>query len=295
MWIDVKCSAVVVCGPHYITHFISHQHLLQHTIPLCNTTFQIAPYWSHYIAPYWSHYGSHGHVSHCTPFHITFHIPCTPRHISDHTISGHIMHRTTGISHTTFHRPLHITSCIIASFHIWPWSHPIPHPTTDQYTTHSTSHHLSHLAQHHLHYHILRRVTAHTLPRSTSHNIPHSMPHTHTLPCSTLHNIPYSMPQRTHHLVPHRTTFHIPCHSTHYFIPHRTTFHIPCHSTHTSPYYTTAFRHNPIPVWETRTRLVYVIRFVVFFHSNKPFIKPNTKMVKKSNQINLYYSSIYKA
>ena len=40
--------------PHHITHFISHQHLSQHTIPFCNTIFQITVsatlYASHHIS-----------------------------------------------------------------------------------------------------------------------------------------------------------------------------------------------------------------------------------------------------
>ena len=238
MWYDVKySSAVVVCGPHYITHFISHQHLLQHTIPLCNTTFQIAPYWSHYIAPYWSHYGSHGHVSHCTPFHITFHLPCTPRHISDHTISGHyashhrhlahhisqaaphhvlhnciIPHLTVITSNSTSHHrsvyhtfyiPPLITSCTTPPPlpHIAPCHS--PHTTSFHITQHSTFHAThTHTTLFHIAQHSIFHATAHTPPRSTSHNIPHSMPQ-HTLLHSTSHNVPHSMPQHTHQSILH--------------------------------------------------------------------------------------------
>ena len=61
-----------------------------------------------------------------------------------------------------------------------------------------------------------------------------------------------------------------PCHSPHsrYLIPHRTTFHIPCHRTRTNPYYTTTF-NNPIPL-SLRDSELYVIRFVTFLYATYP-------------------------
>ena len=82
-----------IISSHHIAHFILHQHLLQHTLPLCNTIFQ--------IAPYQPHYASH-HISHCTPFHkVIFHI--TP----------HSMYSTPRFTHFACHS----ISCIVKSFH----------------------------------------------------------------------------------------------------------------------------------------------------------------------------------
>ena len=39
--------------PHHLAHFISHQHLSQHAIPLCNTIFQNAPYRPHHASHHW--------------------------------------------------------------------------------------------------------------------------------------------------------------------------------------------------------------------------------------------------
>ena len=53
---------------HLTPSFLTISHISYHTStssPLCNTIFQ--------IAPYRPHYASH-HISHCTPFHIMFHI-----------------------------------------------------------------------------------------------------------------------------------------------------------------------------------------------------------------------------
>ena len=113
--------------PHHITDFITHQHLSQHTgystIPyfkahhwyrpqLCTTPHLALHPISHYVL-----HNATLHVLHAT-FQITPYI-------------GQIMHRTT-TSRNTPHFTQHSTaSCITASFHhIWPWSHPIPHPTT---------------------------------------------------------------------------------------------------------------------------------------------------------------------
>ena len=208
----------------YHTWVVSHQHLSQHTIPLCSTIFQ--------IAPYRPHYASH-HISHCFPipqyalrnatfmystFQVTIYWP--------HYASHYILHNI--VPHFTCS-----TSCIIASFHhIWPWSHPIPHPTTIFHIFHNTSYTTTfcigpttyHISQHHPHYHVARRVTAHALPHSTPHNVPRSI--------------------ATLCLIPHHTTFHIPSHSPHYLIPHHTTFHIP---SHTLPHFTSRNVPHSIP------------------------------------------------
>ena len=88
--------------PHHITHFISHQHLSQHTIPFCNTIFQIT------VSA--TLYASH-HISHWTPFHITYHIMPHSMYSTAHFRSHHILatlciappHLT---SHHIFHNPI---------------------------------------------------------------------------------------------------------------------------------------------------------------------------------------------
>ena len=58
--------------PHHIAHFISHQHLSQYTIPLCNTMFKIAPLISATlcITP---HLALHP-ILHYVPHNATFHV-----------------------------------------------------------------------------------------------------------------------------------------------------------------------------------------------------------------------------
>ena len=155
--------------PHHIAHFISHQHLSQHTIPLCNTIFKIAPLISatlcitphqplalhlilHYvphnatfhvlhatfkITPYhWPHYASHHHIS---PSHhilhnwhscgTAFRICIIPPHQSDHTQS-------------TAHNIPHHTSV----------HHHIIHPTTKSLTSRTTPPPLPHCTTFHWHF-----------------------------------------------------------------------------------------------------------------------------------------------
>ena len=210
--------------PHHITFHITPlslvRHLSQHTIPLCNTIFQILTYRPHYGSHHW-------------PLGIAPHLTLLTYHImphSDHTILATFMHRTTFC--TTLHRISYAPH--LASFHhIWLWSHQIPHPTPFHITSHISIPPLS--TSHHLLCHI----------RMTS---------------------------------PPPTTYRAVSQPTLYLIPHRTTFHIPCHRTRTNPYYTTTF-HNPIPVWETRTRAIcdpfcYVLSFT---YNQLYHIKPNTK------------------
>ena len=140
--------------------------------------------------------------------------------------------------------------------HIWPWSRPIPHPTT-MFHNDSIPHHTS------VHHHILHL----TIVLTTSRIMPLSQP--------------------TLYLVPHRTPVHIPCHS-----PHSTSFHIAQRSTfhptaHTLPHSTS---HNvphsmprtpnhitwlPLSITHSSLRdsnYNYVIRFVMFgFHSHTTF------------------------
>ena len=237
----------------HITHFILHQHLLQHTL----FPFAIPYFKSHHI----------GHIMHHTTdvshqLHPTFHVLHATYFRWRHILATSFMHHHISY-HTTFYATLRRISCA---------PHLIPHPTTmvhitfhitHQYTTtfyipplvtsritpppltriapchspHSTSFHT--------------RATLHipclsTLPHSTSHNVLHSMPqHTtsfhaaqrstfhataHT-PHSTPHNVPRSMPQPTH-LIPHHTTFHVRSHSPHstFHIAQRSTFHATAHT-----------------------------------------------------------------
>ena len=141
-------------------------------------------------------------ISHCTPLHITdvphnatFHV-LHDTSVSDHAI--YWTHRTT-TSRTTFYTTLH---------RIIP-----PHLTV--ITPNSTSH-----------YHV-------------SHNIPHHRSVHHHF---SLHPTPYIS-----HNATSTTGYRAVSQPTLYLVPHRTTFHIPCHSTHTNPHYTTTF-HNPILV-----------------------------------------------
>ena len=71
---------------HHITPFVSHQHLSQHVMPLCNTIFQIA-------ATYASRHISHP-IPHNTTFHVlhaTFGVTIYWPHYASHR---HILHRT---------------------------------------------------------------------------------------------------------------------------------------------------------------------------------------------------------
>ena len=162
-------------GPFLNISYRSDQHLLQRTIPLHNTIFQIAPSRSHA-----------SHHSHCTPesqYWCTTqrHIPCTPRHISfgsHHILATSFMHRT---GHISYHHILHnIAPHLIVNL--------IPHPTT-----------MFHITFHITHQHT---TTVYIPPLAQSRITP--------------------LPRI-------------------YLIPHRTTFPIPCHSTHQSTYCTTTF------------------------------------------------------
>ena len=133
-----------------ISHFISHQHLysiLQYYISNCTVSATLCS------TP---HVALHP-ISHYIPHKATFHVLHGTLQITSYI--GHIMHCTT-TSHIAPHFQDNVApnftcrsiSCINASFHhIWPWSHPIPHPTTMFYITfhistppYSTSHHLPH-------------------------------------------------------------------------------------------------------------------------------------------------------
>ena len=173
--------------PH---HSVFHNHIShlasQHTSTSRNTLFHFAiPYFKshHWYRP---HYASR-HISHCIPFYITFHI--TPHFRSHHILATlciappHLA--SLNIDSCTAFRILH--NCIIP-----------PHLTV--ITPNSTSHyHVSHNIPHHtsVHHHILHPTTYHI-----SHN---------TTPTTTYRAV--SQPKL--YLIPHRTTFHIPCHSTH--------------------------------------------------------------------------------
>ena len=238
MWYGVKyCWAVVVrCGVYNTSHLVTHDsttfYIAFHTDQtrsLTYHTFHTTP------APLAAHYcSSQYHISNRT---VSATLCITP-HLTLHPISHYVPHNATfHVHHTTFqiiYRPHYAshhvsrttpcfstqhcrigtwrsTSCIIASFrHVGPWWRPIPHPT----------------AMFHITFHITHQYTTtfYIIPLITSRITPPPLPLSY---CAGS--------QPTHCLIPHHTTFHIPCHSTH---------------THTNPYYTTTF-HNPIPVWET--------------------------------------------
>ena len=91
--------------PHHIAHFISHQHLSQHT----NTIFKIAPLISATlcITP---HLALHP-ILHYVPHNATFHVLHATFKITPYI--GHIMHHTTtSRHHTTFY-----TTDIVAAPH----------------------------------------------------------------------------------------------------------------------------------------------------------------------------------
>ena len=134
---------------HHLTHFISHQHLSRHTIPLYNTIFEK----SHHI----------GHIMHrrsiltariaphfiLLTYHITLHsMYSTPHQFQITPYIGHIIYASHHhISHHILHNIApHFTcspSCIIP-----------PHLT--DHTPNSTSHcHVSHNIPHHrsVHHH----------------------------------------------------------------------------------------------------------------------------------------------
>ena len=114
------------------------------------------------------HYASwHGHISHCTPFHIT----CVPHNATFHvlhdtSVSDHAIywpHRTT-TSRTTFYTTLHRISHA-------PHLASVPHLTV--ITPNSTSHnHVSHSIPHHtsVHHHILHPTTCHISHNTISTN-----------------------------------------------------------------------------------------------------------------------------
>ena len=159
-------------GPFLNISYRSDQHLLQRTIPLHNTIFQIAPSRSHA-----------SHHSHCTPesqYWCTTqrHIPCTPRHISfgsHHILATSFMHRT---GHISYHHILHnIAPHLIV--------HLIPHPTTMFHITfHITHQHTTtfYIPTHH----IMHNTTSTTTYRAVSHSTAHTNPYYIT----TFHNIP---------------------------------------------------------------------------------------------------------
>ena len=130
----------------YITRFISHQHLSQYTIPLCNTIFQIA---------------TTSATFHMTdvPHNATFHV------LHAASVSDHIYWPVSYAPHykTLFH-------ISVASFHhTWLWSHPIPHRTSE-HPPHSTSPAplvTFCITPPPLTPRIARRVAAHTVPHFT--------------------------------------------------------------------------------------------------------------------------------
>ena len=213
-----------------MTHFISHQHRSQHTIPLCITIFQTSPLISATlcITP---HLALHP-ILHCVTHKATFQI--TP-------YIGHMHRTTTDISHHTTFRILH--NCIIPPRHLTVIT---PSSTSHYHVSRNTPHHtaIHHHILHHTTCHISHSTTPTTTYRAVSQPTLYHIPNRTTFPFhATAHTLPHSTSQRSHS-IPQLTL----C-----LIQHRSTFHIPCHSTRTNPHYTTTF-HNPIPVWETRTR-----------------------------------------
>ena len=166
-------------GPFLNISYRSDQHLLQRTIPLHNTIFQIAPSRSHASHPALA---LHPRVA-TLMYHTTPHsMYSTPHQFRITPYIGHIIYAS--------HWP-HFVS-----------PHFTQHCTASDCTPNSTSHyHVSHNIPHHTsaHHHCLHPTTctvSHNttttyLPHSTSHNVPHSMPqHTpvHIAPPLSRHN-----------------------------------------------------------------------------------------------------------
>ena len=199
-------------APHHITlrppHFTLH-HSISGIIPN-HTTFHVTTFLtiSHqfHIAP--AHYSTlQYHISNrtisatlcTTPLtsriapHFTLQtcrIPCTPRHISfrsHHILATSFMHRTTTSRHFTQH---------CTAFHMLP----ILHHSANSISHYHVSHNIPHHRSVHTTFYISHNTTSTTRYRAVS--------------------------QPTLYLIPHRTTFHIPCHS-----PHSTSFHIAQRST----------------------------------------------------------------
>ena len=99
--------------PPYIAYFIPHQHLSQYTIPLCNTVFQIAT------------------------ISAKFHITDVP-----HNATFHVLHAASVSDHIYWPN---IIAHVASFHHIWLWSHPIPHRTSEHHhILHPSTHHILH-------------------------------------------------------------------------------------------------------------------------------------------------------
>ena len=181
-------------SPHHIAQFVSHQHLSQYTIPLCNTIrLQIAPYRPHLAFHPVSHYVLRNATFHV--LHATFQIIYRPRyayhHIPHHTTFYATLHRAISRAphlhncitprHLTVITPTIIVGdppTIIVHHHLLQWSvsplttsriTPPPLPRIAQCRSpHSASFHIAQRSTFH--------PTAHTLPHSTSHKVLHSTP-----------------------------------------------------------------------------------------------------------------------
>ena len=225
---------VSVTHCHCISHLVTSFHHILHCIiwpsPRHTATFHVTPSFLT-ISPI----SYHTSTSRSTLFH--FAIPYLKSHhwYRPHYASHHISHCI------PFYITFHITPHSMYSTPHLRWRHILatlcitpPHLTiTPHFTQHScgTAFRIFSASFHHIWSH-----------RDWSH--PVHIP----LPCF---NIPH---HTVHHHIIHPTTklSHLAQHHLHYHIVQRSTD-ISCHSTRTNPYYTTTF-HNPIPVWETRTR-----------------------------------------
>ena len=97
-----------MCGPRCITPFMSHQHLSQHTIPLCDTTFQIAPYRSRYGSRTRPHLALHP-ISHYVPHSMH----STPHFRSHHKWPHYAHHRRHHCHRISQAAPHVLHNCVI--------------------------------------------------------------------------------------------------------------------------------------------------------------------------------------
>ena len=259
LW-DVECIMHCHCISHHITlrppHFTLH-----HSTSSQLALFQTTPHST-------SHHSSPPRTFHITP------APLVAAHYS--TLQYHISNRTTSatlcITPLTSRIGPHFT---LLTYHITPHS---MYSTPQQFPITPYIGHIIYASLYHISHHILHNI-APLFTCSPSCVIP---PHLTVITPNAMFHITFHITDQ----YTTTTTRYCAVSSPHYLNPHRTTFHIPCHSTRTNPHYTTTF-HNPILVWET-LNYMWSVLLCSFIHIQLfvPHVEPNTKMVvKKCNFI----------
>ena len=136
------------------------------------------------------------------------------------------------------------------------------HRTSTSRTTDTTLHRISQAAPHVLHNCIVPSHQTVVTPSSTSHyHVSHNFPHHTSVHHHFLHPTTYHISHNTTSTTRYRTVSR----PTLYLIPHRTTFHIPCHSTHSTSFHIaqrSTFRataHTPIHCNRVYLHIVFVL------------------------------------